>query len=336
MSRRPPRFFLPVVPLLLTLFLPLIGFLIWFSAQSQPINPQADTQINLSISRGSSLDAIGEKLLDARLIRSLAAFKIQVFLSGLSDKLQAGDFMLSQRQNLKSIVNALTLATFDRRVTLIEGWRREQIAQAIVDAFSRDNKDYSFDAEQFRALSAPLEGQLFPDTYSFPKDVTAQEVIDILTARFRDQTVTLLNQSGLTDAEALVLASLVEREALTDAERPIVAGILLKRLNQGWPLQVDATLQYAKATATCRLLTCDWWPKNITKADLAKPSPFNTYLNPGLPPSPIANPSLASLKAAYDPSPTAFYFYLHDPSGNIRYAKTIEEHNANVSRYLNK
>ncbi len=321
------------------LVLPIItAFLIftWFLSISRPIDRQNNHRVNFTIAKGQSLDSIAQSLKEKKLIRSTHAFKIQVFISNLSTKIQAGDFAIPPNYNLGQVAESLTHGTSDRWVTLPEGWRREQIAQALVDVLSVDNPDYSFDPDRFLDLTKDLEGQLFPETYSLPRDTTTEQAIARLTEQFKLATTNLTNNSSLTDKQALVLASLIEREAITDSERPIIAGIILNRLNNNWPLQIDAAIQYAKSNTSCRLLTCDWWPKNITKADLEINSPFNTYNQTGLPPSPITNPSLASLKAAYNPTKSGYWFYLHDSAGNIHYAKTIEEHNANIAKYLQK
>lgn len=330
-------------PALLSLFLlpflavvALVAGLTWFKLESRPTERQSTTKINYSISKGQGLNSIGNSLKELGLIRSLPAFRLQVMLSNKAKKIQAGDFALTKSMNLPTIVEALTHGTTDRWVTFLEGWRREEMAQAIVDNFAQNNKDYAFDPDTFLNLTKNLEGHLYPDTYSFPKTATAAAIVNRLTSHFDSQIDPLTNNSGLSNQQALILASLIEREALSDSERPIVAGILIKRLNNGWPLQVDATVQYLKASRDCRILTCDWWSPNITREDLQIASPYNTYLNNGLPPAPISNPSLVSIKAAYSPKDSDYWFYLHDEKGQIRYAKTIEEHNANVAKYLEK
>ena len=115
-----------------------------------------------------------------------------------------------------------------------------------------------------------------------------------------------------------------------------IAGVIENRLAAKWPLQIDATVQYALSTARCKKLDCDWWPKTLTKVDLQIKSPYNTYLNQGLPIKPISNPGEAAIKAAVAPAKTTAWFYLHDLKGQIHFAKTIEEHNKNICVYLQK
>jgi UPF0755 protein len=146
-----------------------------------------------------------------------------------------------------------------------------------------------------------------------------------------------ISGSDLTLAGIVTLASIIERETKKDEERGVVAGILLNRLEIGMGLQADATVQYAIATINCQGVTtdCDWWPQ-LSKENLTVNSPFNTYRFRGLPPAPIANPGMSSLKAAINPQATDYLYYLHDPEGIIHYAVTLAEHNENVRKYLGK
>ena len=134
----------------------------------------------------------------------------------------------------------------------------------------------------------------------------------------------------LSDEQVIVLASILEREVRTKKDRPLIAGILIKRFQNNWPLQADATVQYIIGNEK------NWWPQNITKAHLKINSPYNTYKHPGLPPAPISNPGLASIEAALRPESSSYWFYISDLDGAIHYANTIEEHNANIATYLGK
>lgn len=311
----------------------LVG-IIWFKFQSRPVAPNSNGVVSLSIQKGESLDQIARKLKEKKLIKSVPAFKIQVAISGLSRSLQAGQYRLSKDLPLKEVITRLTKGTSDRWITLIEGWRREQYAQKIVDELSENNPEYNFDSDRFLIITAEHEGRLYPDTYAIPLDASSEEILTQLLENYQNHISNLSNNTTLSNEQALALASLVEREAANNSERPTIAGILYKRLQNDWPLQVDATVQYIIANRECKILTCNWWPNNITREDININSPYNTYNQPGLPPSPIANPSISSIKAAYDPVQTPYWFYLHDSSGEIHYAKNIEEHNKNVEYYL--
>ena len=161
-----------------------------------------------------------------------------------------------------------------------------------------------------------------------------------MNSNFEKKYAELSNQaaSNLTKNQIVTLASMIERETITDEERPIVSGILIKRLENDWALQVDAAVQYAVANSKIKSSSSrleNYW-ETITKLDLEINSPFNTYKYTGLPPSPIANPGLSSLSAALNPQESSYWFYLHDPKGIIHYAEDIEGHNENVRKYLGK
>ena len=155
-----------------------------------------------------------------------------------------------------------------------------------------------------------------------------------------DKKYSTLTKTVLPQNNVVNLASIVEREARLPDDRPVVAGILLKRLENDWPLEVDATLQYAMATRKMengkwKTGSFDFWPKEITADDLELDSPYNTRKYKGLPPTPICNPGLSAIEAVIRPTETEYWFYLSDKEGKMHYAKTIEEHNLNISRYLN-
>ena len=302
--------------------------------QFTPPEVTSTSPVTFIISRGQGLDSIGRTLVEHRLVRSVAAFKLYATLTNNAKLIQAGDYRLPAGLSLIELVENLKHGQSDRTITFINGWRREQYAQTIVDEFSKQNPEYAFSPEEFLSLTKNLEGHLYPDTYAFAKGVTAKDIVDVLTYRF--DTLTKDLSSSPDFKSALILASLLEREALTDAEKPLIAGVLKKRLDQGWPLQVDATVQYAIASGKCPLITCEWWPQSLTRADIDINSPYNTYKTPGLPPAPISNPSLSSIKAALDPQSSPYYFYLHDPEGNIHFAITLEEHNQNIREFLSE
>lgn len=281
---------------------------------SRPVAKTAPSQ-DFVIQKGESAIAIAKHLKTQGLIRSPLYFRLLVKLQNLS--LQAGNFSLSPSSTPLHLAQQLTKGYgIDISITIPEGFRREQIAEVVEQKLGIKSVDF--------LGSAPLklEGYLFPDTYSFAKEVTADEVVQSLRANF-DKRTTSLNLS----VSDVILASILERETLSDAEKPIVAGILSKRLKEGWPLEVDASIQYIMGNSK------EWWPVPLL-GDRARKSPYNTYLNKGLPPTPIGNPGLTSLKAVISPESSPYYFYLHDKSGAIHYAVTNAEHEANVAKYI--
>lgn len=296
-----------------------VGIIGWFYINVQPVSGNKDFK-NFLIPKGSSAGQIGRKLQEAGLVRSAIAFKIYTQFTGVSDKIVAGEYRLMPSFSLFQIVDQLTKGPLELWVTIPEGLRREEIATKFTKGLDKDDSFYN----EFLALSASSEGMLFPDTYLFPKEATAPAIIKKLRATFESKTASL----NLT-REQIILASLVERETKTADERPVVSGILVKRLNAGWPLQVDASVQYAVGTPG------NWWPILI-KADVSINSPYNSYKFSGLPSTPIANPGISSLKAAANPEESDYWYYIHDKDGVIHFAKTLEEHNANINRYLTK
>lgn len=306
----------------------LVLFLIWFFWALQPASAPGVSFLTFTLEKGTGLAAASRQLEEEGLVRSWLAFRLVAQAKGYAQKIQAGDFRLSPSMTPPEIAEALTHGVADRWLTLFEGWRREEMAAELTDKLS--GPEANFDREEFLRLTENLEGRLFPDTYLIPRDASASAVVKILTDNFEKKV-------GQVSAEELILASIVEREAKEDEDRPIVTGIMAKRLRSDWPLQADATVQYAIGNQTCQLrpFSCqDWWPQSLTRQDLEIDSAYNSYLYRGLPPTPIANPGLASIKAAQNPRETEYWFYLSDREGRMHYAKTAEEHNKNISKYL--
>jgi len=291
----------------------LIGLLIWWKWATAPVGEVGPTVI--VVARGAAIDDIGRQLQQAKLIKSVAAFKLMVMKLGVSKSIQAGDFRLDGKMSLAEVVTGLTHGSLDVWITLPEGWRREQMAQRLAE-----NLSDSFDAGEFIRLSAAEEGYLFPDTYLMPQEASAGAVVKLLTETFRKKV-------GVIDRDMVILASIVEREAKGEADRKLVAAILLKRLKLNMGLNADASLQFILGGPT------DWWP-TPKAVDKQLKSPFNTYIYAGLPPAPIANPGLAVITAVRQAQDTPYVYYLHDAEGEIHPAKTLEEHQANIDRYL--
>lgn len=318
------------------IFLPLFLILatalsvVWFY---QNIKPPSDNKEykDFLITKGSSASQIGAKLESAGFIKSALAFKIYIQFSGKASRMQTGEFRLSPSFSLFQTVEQLMRGPTEIWVTIPEGLRREEIAQRFAKGLDKN----SLFVSDFLEASVGSEGKLFPDTYLFAKDASASSIINKMTKTFSSKTNGLVSSGGLGFDETLILASIIERETKTDDERPMVAGILLNRLNIGMALQVDATVQYAIATSRNKgqITAASWWTP-LTREDLAINSPYNTYKFPGLPPGPISNPGLSSLLAAFSPEKNEYFYYIHDKNGQIHYAKTLDEQNANISKYL--
>lgn len=312
-----------LLPLLLLLA---IGSgVIWLYFNTQPVSSNKEFK-NFLIPKGSSASSVGNKLQSAGLVKSGLAFRIYLQFTGQAKKIQTGEFRLSPSFNLFQVVDQLSRGPIEIWVTVPEGLRREEIAARFASNLDRDQTFIN----EFLNSSKGKEGYLFPDTYLFPKDASASAVVAKMVKTFDAKTADLTQTgSSLSSKDLVTLASLIERETKGDAERPVVAGIILNRLNAGWPLQIDASVQYVAGNAS------NWWPI-LTKADLQINSPYNSYKFTGLPPAPIASPGITSIKAAYNPEANDYWYYIHDNSGVIHYAKTLEEHNANIRKYLGK
>lgn len=307
----------------------------WYIWASSPVNSRSSSKVEVIIQPGESLDQIISDLHQEKLIRSRVATKINIIARGLSKKIQAGYFYLSPSDSLNTITSKLVSSnTKQIWITLPEGLRREEMAQILSERFSEENSESNFSPQDFVYRTSTLEGYLFPDTYAFDPNVSTEEVVSKLNQEF-DKNLKSLGISS-DQKEIIILASLLERESRRPEEMPLIAGIILKRIEAGWPLQIDATVQYAIGSTRCSQLTCDWWTSSLTKNDLQINSPYNSYINQGLPPTPICNPGYTSLKSAINPETSSYWFYLHDLKGEIHFANTIEEHQQNVCLYLNK
>lgn len=308
-----------------------IGVLLAYRWYSQPADSSDQALRTFVIPQGQASSIIGDRLYEEEFIAHPILFRAALYLENLSGKIQAGSFEISPAMTPAEIANNLTQGTQDVWITVVEGWRMEQIAESLAAA------DLPlFDEDEFKTLVSQnqAEGTLFPDTYLVPKQYSSQQIYSLLTNTFEKRVLGDLDAqiaaSPYTLNQIIVMASLVEREAREYEEMRGVAGVLWHRIEIGMPLQVDATMQYAKGYDSVQQ---SWWapPRAVDKSI---DSPFNTYQINGLPPRPIANPSLNAIKATLDPIPTKNLFYIHDRSGRIHYAETLEGHNANVNRYL--
>jgi len=322
-----------ILALLTALIFFTAGFFWWRRSLSAVVQTPAKSQIFV-IQKGDSLSLIANRLNKEGLIKSSLAFKLLVLTQSLSGQIQAGDFRLQPSLTTQEIAYILTHGTLDIWLTFPEGWRREEDGQRL----AANLEDFSY--PQFLQLTKDLEGYLFPDTYLISKEASFSSVIKIFTNNFeRKYSLDLqlaAKQMDLTREQVIILASIVERESRTEKDRPIVAGILLKRWQENWPLQADATVQYAIANSKLQTPTSqpeNWWPKKLSKTDLQIDSLYNTYKYRGLPPTPICNPGLASIKAVIYSQESDYWFYLSDKQGKMYYAKTNEEHEENKEKY---
>jgi len=305
------------------------------------------TAVVFTIEPGESVTQIASRLQSEGLVRDAQLFRMYLRYSKLDSGVEAGQFTLKKTMTIAQIAQALQSGKRSDELTLTipEGRRLEEIAVLVAQqtpisattflSLTRDARPWAAHAERpFLAelpAGASLEGYLFPDTYRLPKDVTASDVVARMLANF-DRRVTPAMRDKLaaqkrTLFQAVTLASIVEREAVVAQERPVIASVYSNRLKTGMALDADPTVQYAMASAKRQ---APWWPQLTQEDYRAVKSPYNTYLNPGLPPGPIASPGLSSLQAAIEPAQTNFYFFRASCSrdGTHLFSKTLEEHAA--------
>lgn len=298
----------------------------WWRYSIAPVDSTDTTPVIFVVTRGEGGKDIAADLAKQNLIHSSTGFYLLIKLLGIETQMQAGDFRLNKSMDARTIALELTHGILDVWVTTFEGWRDEEIATQL-------DKDLNIPEDQFLQYASP--GYMFPDTYLIPRDATGAAVATMFLDNFNTKVTAAMREdakkTGLTFPQTITLASIIEREGKTDADRPVIAGILLNRIKLGMPLQVDATIQYALGYQPFEKT---WWKKELTEDDKKIDSPYNTYTNVGLPPGPIANPGLASITAAIYPASTDYLYYLHDKTGAAHYAKTIEEHTANIQKYL--
>lgn len=267
--------------------------------------------VYFEVPEGDGLKTIAKKLQEKELIKNPLVFAYYARLA--NRKIQAGIYYLDPIKKPLEILRIISKGEIsEKQVTIIEGWRREQIAQLLA-------KENLANYDDFMKATEKLEGRLFPDTYRFSVKPTINDIVKKMTENFDKRTKDL----KLT-ASDIILASIIEREAKFDEDRPKIAGVFLNRLAAGLPLEADPTVQYAKELNKGK--DYDYWQK-LSVGDIGLDSAYNTYQTKGLPPTAICNPSLKSLTAVKNPEKNGYYFFLNTPDGKTHYSKTREEHN---------
>lgn len=298
--------------------LAILGAVIWWQVSLSPVNPADQKAVAFVIAKGDGVREVAKKLRDEGLIRDQVAFFILVKKLGIEKDIQAGNYQIAPNLSATDIASKLTLGTADTWVTIPEGWRTEQITEYLSTILQVGLTNSQIGEWK------KLEGKLFPDTYSVPKDSSVSAVLTLMQANFSKKV------DFPVSANQLIIASMIEREAKSAADRPIVASVIYNRLNEGMALDIDATVQYALG----KVPNDGWWKKQLTADDLKIDSPYNTYLNPGLPPGPICNPGLSSIQAAVNPAQTSYFYYISDKNQVMHFAKTLDEQNQNIAKYL--
>lgn len=278
----------------------------------------------ITVKRGASLTEVSTLLDKEGLIRSQSLFEFCAKVVGGTKPVSAGQYLF------KEPISACKIAIRVARgisgipaikVTIPEGMTNKEVLVVLEKNISK------FDSAFFLEHARTQEGFLFPDTYFFPENVTAQGVETLMIANFNKKIEPwngAIETSKHSMREIIIMASILEKEATTDEDKAMVSGILWNRIAKGMALQVDASFMYL----------FDKKSSELTSADLKVKSAYNTYMNKGLPPGPISNPGISAIRAAIHPTASPYTYYLSDKDGLMHYAKTFDEHIANKNKYL--
>ena len=329
------RAFLVLVGLAVIAGLGVAGTL--YKRTSEPYKGYEGSEQFVVIEPGSGTRAIGERLIQAGVIRNEPTFRAALWRTGRARNLQAGEFRFDKPMTPTEVIEKIARGdVYNRRITFPEGLTVHEMARIYeqqgfgqAGAFVAAARDASA-IRDIDPSADDLEGYLFPETYSIPRDAAAARLVQSMVGRFKQLFTPEMKQAGqalgLSPRQVVTLASLVEKETAVAAERPIVAGVYLNRLRIGMGMQADPTVIYA-------LQRAGRYDGNLRREDLSFDSPYNTYRYPGLPPGPIASPGLASLKATVEPADVEYLYFVSRNDGSHVFARTLAEHNENVRRY---
>ncbi|HOM68276.1 MAG TPA: endolytic transglycosylase MltG [Candidatus Paceibacterota bacterium] len=329
----------------LTILIPIAIWLFFVFSninQSFKIEPEKIIVIN----KNEGFLEITDKLVKEQILPSnlSPAFKIYLIVSGKASQLKEGSYVLIGDYSLTEFAQIFITGPQDITITIPEGYTVFDIDQKLSQAglikkgeiIDLAQKPTLFDYPFLKSDSVTsLEGFLFPDTYRFSQKTTAFEIIDKMLKNFESKVYQSLPIEIQNSPDSIVfniiLASIVEKEAKISEDRKMITDILVRRLEKEMPLQVDATIIYA-----WKIINPDWQPQGglLSKSDLEIKSPYNSYLNKGLPPSAISNPGLDAIEDVFNPTSNDYWYYLSTPEGEIIYSKTLEEHNQAIEKYL--
>jgi UPF0755 protein len=323
-----------MLPLFLALLLTAVGVRTYLqSPLSVPSLPVA-APIIIYIQPKSSVQDIARTLREAGVIQNTWTLLALAYVQGSIKRLQSGEYEFSSSMSLREILRKLeTGRVVTHQMTIPEGFTAQEIAKLLAsehlvdsDRFGALVRDPSF-AARVGVKARGLEGYLFPDTYRLTRGMTEEEILRLMVGRFQQAIPRDFLQEaahlGMSPHAVVTLASLIEKEARLDSERALVSAVFHNRLRQRMPLQSDPTAVYMVPRTQHR----------ITAEDLQRKTPYNTYLFPGLPPGPIANPGLASLEAALHPAPVNVLYFVAKNDGSHFFSRTLEQHQRAVRQY---
>ena len=302
-----------------------------------PYRGYAGTEQFVVIAPGTGTGAIRRRLVDAGVVRDEMAFRAALWWTGRALDLQAGEYRFDRPLAAVDVVERIASGdVFTRPITFPEGLTIEEMAEIFESrgfGAASDFEDAAANSSLVRAVdneAEDLEGYLFPETYSLPRDTPASRLVALMVDRFLatfvDQWHRAAEEQGLTMRQVVTLASLVEEETGAPHERPIVAAVYRNRFRIGMRLQADPTVVYAMRQAGS-------YAGNIRRDDLAMDSPYNTYRYAGLPPGPIAAPGAAALAAVLMPADVDYLYFVSRNDGTHAFARTLAEHNRNVREF---
>lgn len=311
------------------------GLTFWYAGYVLQPARRTGAPVTVAIPNGADARTIGQRLKDAGLIRSVLAFQFMARLLGESRQMKAGDYELPTNLGVIQLIDRLVTGdAVAQWVTIPEGRTLSEVAQvlagrklvsssAFLRAASRPPAAYGL---PFRSARASVDGYLMPDTYKLPKRLSAPQLVRVLVrnwvTKVYEPNRKRFSASDLPPDKVLVVASLIEREARVPEDRPLISSVIRNRLRRKMPLQIDATVLYALGQHK----------EVVTFADLKVASPFNTYRRKGLPPGPICNPGLDAVKAALQPAPTEYLYYVARPDGRHIFTRTAAEHAAAIAK----
>jgi len=291
----------------------------------------------VEITPGSSTREIGRALVEAGVVRDELVFRIALWRSGAARRLKAGEYRFDRPMTVADVVDRIARGdVYLHAITFPEGLTIREMARIFETQGFGSAREFLAAAGKVGAIAdldpaaRDLEGYLFPETYALPRRGTAEQLVAMMTSRFRKVLGPQLRQEaeeqGLSVRQVVTLASIVEKETAKADERPLVAAVCLRRLRIGMPLQSDPTVIYS-------LTLAGRYNGNLTHANLQFDSPYNTYRHAGLPPGPIAAPGRTSIEAVVRPAESDYLYFVSRNDGSHVFARTLEEHNRNVARY---
>lgn len=315
-----------------------MGGLAWFGGAQGAVDTSDSREIYVDIAQGSSTQSIAEALYQHGLIRSELVFAWISRTHGYDGQYQSGAFTFSRNMDMATIMDILKTGSNNlAKITIPEGFSQEQIKNRLVsegvltaESFDDAVKNGAFDYPFLEGIDRDeygLEGYLFPKTYMMNKNANANEVVNRLLRQFDTEVTEDLyaraEEIGMSMNDAVILASIIEKEAVVPEDRPVISGVFHNRLKIDMKLQSCATVQFALGEVKPRLTIKD------TQID----SPYNTYLITGLPPAPICSPRLESIQVALYPEQTDYLFFVAKGDGSHAFARTNAEHEANKRKY---